>query len=523
MNSLFERATRVRVAVTAAALGAALLSGRPAWAADDIPARPDQLQFPDLQYQPPRAGEYRATLANGMVAYMVPDRALPMITVHVLMRVGPDLDPAGKEGLAQAMVHLLTRSGTGSRTAEQIEQRVAALGANLESAMGGGGGGMFGIGGVPIGPSESRVSLNLLSKDIDEGLALLVECLKTPAYQKDRFDLARDQTLQQMKRRNDESASIEEYQWGYLARGEDHWTNRYVTEASSRAVTIDDLKAFHRRYVGPKNFILAVAGDFDRATMKKKLEAAFARWPNSGERPGAPASPATAMKSGWFMSDKDVNQGRVSIGIRSMDRYDPDIFAARVMNYVFGGGGFSSRLVNRIRSDEGLAYSVRSTIEGGTYYADPFRITFQSKVRSVAYATQIALEEVGRMRDSTVSDQELSLAKNSLIETFPTLFDNPTAVATLLAVEEMTGRYQKDPTYYQTYRDKIRAVTAADVQRVARRLLDPSKMTFLMVGNASDMLLGDPKHDARLAALGGGEPQRLPLRDPMTMKAQPLP
>ena len=514
-------AGRVRIAAAFTVLGLALCGTA---AADDLPARPDQLQFPALSYNPPKNTDHRVVLSNGVVAYMVPDRGLPLITVNVLMRIGPDLDPPGKEGLAAGTVHLLTRGGTASRTAEQLEERVAYLGAQLEAAMGGGGGGIFGVGGVPIGPAESRVTLNLLSKDIDEGLALLVECLKTPAFQKDRVDLARDQVLQQMKRRNDESSSIEDYQWGYLARGDEHWTNRYTTETSVKSVTVDDMKAFHQRYVGPKNFILAVSGDFDKATLKKKLETAFAKWPNAGERPGPPAAPTTQMRPGWFLCDKDVNQGRVSVGLRSMDRYDPDFFAARVMNYVFGGGGFSSRLVNRIRSDEGLAYSVRSTIEGGTYYADPFRITFQSKVRSVAYATQVALKEVARMRDSMVTEQELSLAKNSMIETFPTLFDNPTAVAGLLAVEELTGRYKKDPTYFQTYRDKVRAVTAADVQRVARRLLDPGKMTYLMVGNAKDMLLGDPKHDASLTTLAGGEPPRLPLRDPMTMKLQaPLP
>jgi zinc protease len=506
-------------------LGTVLLGAlmAPGALAADVPAKPDQLQFPALQYDPPQASDHRVTLANGVVAYLVPDKALPMVTVHVLMRIGPDLDPAGKEGLAQGVVHLLTRSGTAARTAEQLEERLAYLGAQLESAQGQGGGG-FGGGGVPIGAAESRVTLNLLSKDIDEGLGLLIECLKSPAFQADRVQLAKDQALQQMKRRNDESGNIEEREWGFLARGESHWTNRYTTEASVKAGTVEDLKAFHRRYVGPKNFILAVSGDFDRAAMKKTLDQAFSKWPQPGERPAAPARPSDAMATGWFMVDKDVNQGRVSIGMPGLDRYDPDYFAARVMNDILGGGGFSSRLVNRIRSDEGLAYSVRSALEGGTYYPDPVRVTFQSKVRSVAYATQIAMAEIAKMRDQSVTPQELELTKNKYVETFPTFFDSPAAVAGILAVEELTGRYQKDPAFFRSYRDKVRAVTADDVQRVAKRLLDSSKMTVLAVGNTKDMLLGDPKHeDAALTAMANGEPRRLPLRDPMTMKPLPIP
>jgi predicted Zn-dependent peptidase len=510
----------IRAAYATLAVVAAIGLPAPARAAagPEIPARPEQLQFPVRRYEPPRAADARVRLSNGMVAYLVADRSLPIVTVNVLMRIGPDLDPPGREGLAQGMVYLLTRGGTASRGAKQVEDRVAFLGAQLESQMGGGGGGMFGAGAVPIGPSESRATLNLLSKDLDEGLGLLVECLGRPAFEAERLKLWKDQQLQAMKQRNDESASIEEREWAFLMRGDGHWSTRYPTAASLEAVTRDDLAAFHRRYVGPKNFILSVSGDFDRAAMVRALEKAFAKWPGAAERPGPPPAPAAPAASGWFMVDKNVNQGRVSIGLRAIDRYDPDYQAARVMNDILGGGGFSSRLVNRIRSDEGLAYSVGSQLQGGTYYPDAWRIGFQTKVRSVAFAIQIALGEVQRIRDSLVTPGELEVTKNKFIEALPAQFETAASIANALAVEELTGRYLRDPGYYAEYRERVGRVTAADVQRVARRLLEPSKLAVLVVGNADDMLLGDPKRDARLTALAGGEPRRLPLRDPLTMK-----
>jgi zinc protease len=258
--------------------------------------------------------------------------------------------------------------------------------------------------------------------------------------------------------------------------------------------------------------------------MVKKLEKAFAKWPTPGERPGAPAAPAGPAAAGWFMVDKAVNQGRVSIGIRGIQRDDPDLYAARVMNDILGGGGFTSRLVNRIRSDEGLAYQVNSRLGEGTYYAEPWRIIFQSKVRSVAYATQIALAEVSRMRDTLVTQEELETSRNGFVEAFPTQFATAAAIAGQLAADELTGRYTKNPTYWADYRDKVRAVTAQDVQRVAKRLLDPAKMTFLMVGDTKEITLADPKHpDATIARLAGGEAKHLPLRDPMTMKPMPNP
>ncbi|MHB8079626.1 MAG: M16 family metallopeptidase [Candidatus Krumholzibacteriia bacterium] len=499
----------------------ALLCALPAPAAaggSAIPARPEQLTFPSLKYSPPDAKEARVELKNGIVAYLVPDHALPLVSVHVLMRIGPDLDPAGREGLASLMVGQLTRGGTAKRTATEVEDLVSALGATLDSAVGGRGGGFMGMGGVPIGPAEGRASIILLSKDLATGLALLAECLREPAFADDRLQLAKDQLVQSMKERNDSTAQIEEREWGFLTRGDGFWGNLYPTQASVDGLTRADLAAFARRYVGPRNFLLAVSGDFDRAAMIRALDKAFANWPVPGERPGPPPGPTAPAAPGWYVVDKDVNQARVSFGLRTIDRYDPDWFAALVMNDILGGGGFSARLVNRIRSDEGLAYSVRSRQEGGVYWPDTWRVSFQTKVRSAAYAIDVGLTEVRRIREARVSDEELQTTKNKFIETFPTQFETAGAIAGALAVEELTGRYAKDPHYFAEYRDRVAAVTAADVQRVAQRLLDPAKMTFLLVGKVDDMLLGDGKHDVSLVGLAGGEPRRLPLRDPLTMK-----
>ncbi len=505
----------------AAALTAALslaAGALPAAAGDAVPARPEQLSFPALKYEAPLAKDYRTTLKNGMVVYLVPDRSLPLVNVSVLLRLGPDQDPAGKEGAGGIMMDLLTSGGAGALSAEQMEDRLAQLGADLGSGMGGGRRGMMGMGGTRTGPSESWVTLNLLAKDLDAGLGLLTDCLKAPAFQDDRLQLAKDRSIQRMKERNDDTAGIERREWNLLMDGPDHWSNRWTTEASVGGITRDDLAALHRAYVGPENFVVAVSGDFEPKAMKKALEKAFAAWPWQAQRPGAPAAPTATPTAGWFAVDKDVNQARVSFGLPAIDRYDPDWYAALVMNDILGAGGFSSRLVNRIRSDEGLAYSVRSSLAGGTYYPEEFRVAFQTKVRSTAYAVQIALAEINRIRDEKVTDDELSLAKASFIESLPAGFETAGSIAGALAADELTGRYAKDPAYYREYAARINAVTVDDVQRVARRLLDPAKMTFLVVGNLNDVMLGDPKHDVTVEQLAGGRPTALPLRDPLTMK-----
>jgi predicted Zn-dependent peptidase len=481
-------------------------------------AHPDKLKYPELEFMPPAARDYRVALKNGMVAYLVPDKALPLVSIEVIMRIGPDLDPAGKEGTARGVAHLITRGGTKSKTAQQIEDRAAYLGASLSSQMGGGGGGFFGSGGAPLGDTESSASINLLSKDFDEGLAILIDCLKSPAFEQERFALARDQIMQEMKQRNDDSQTIEDYQWDYLMQGENHWTNRRPTEKSVKSITREDLAAFHKRYVGPENFLVTVSGDFDRASVTAKLEQAFAGWGSTAERPGPPAAPAQAPAPSWYMVEKDVNQGRVTMGLVAPDRYDPDYQAFRVMNVILGGGGFSSRLVNRIRSDEGLAYSVNSGFIGGTYYDSIWRIRFQSKVRSVPRAMQLALEEMKTITAEKVTQKELDLARNLLIQSLPAAFETAQGIAGVLAMEEVTGRYARNPDYFQTLRASVNAVTIDDVNRVAKRLLDPSKLVVLAVGDTEEMMKNDPKFETNIKGLAGGEPKYLPLRDPMTMQ-----
>ena len=513
--------SKPRVALAALAVAALFTVASPVRTvrADEIVSHPDKLTFQPFSYVAPKAADHRVKLGSGVAAYLVPDHTTPLVTITVIMRMGSPLEPAGKEGLASATASQLTRGGTASMTAEQVEARVAQLGATLESGVGGGfGGGFFG-GGVPLTNAEGRASVTVLAKDLDEGLGLLTACLRSPAFQADRLKLWKDQQLQAMKSRNDESSNIEEREWNVLQNGADHWSNHFTTKASIEGLSADDLKAFQKRYVGPRNFVVAVSGDFDRATMVKRLEKAFSGWPTAGERPPAPAAPAPrAAHAGWFMVDKDVNQGRVSIGLPTIDRYDPDYAAARIMNDILGGGGFTSWLVNRIRSDEGLAYSVNSSLPGGAYYPASWRLVYQSKVRSVAYATQLAFEQIRRMRDTLVTAEELQASREKFVQSLPVQFETAGSIAGVLAADEATGRYEKDPSYYADYAKRLNAVTPADVQRVARRLLDPARMSVLMVGNAKDMLLGDPKHDASIPKLAGGALTMLPLRDPFTMK-----
>jgi len=234
----------------------------------------------------------------------------------------------------------------------------------------------------------------------------------------------------------------------------------------------------------------------------------------------APPVPTNTMMAspGAYLVNKDVNQGRVAMMLPGMLRSDPDYFPGVVMNDILGGGGFTARIVNRVRSDEGLAYSAGSSLPGGVYYPLTFTASYQSKSRTVAFAAQIVIEELGKMTAAPVTDVELSTTKQGFIERFPRSFGSKAQVAATFAQDEYTGRFKQDPNYWKNYRSKLEAVTKDDIQRVARRLLHPEKMVILVVGQRDEILKGHPDHPMKLTELTNGKLTEVPLRDPLTMK-----
>jgi len=269
-----------------------------------IPDRPEKLTYPPFLYEPPRAADHRVQLQAGPVAFLAPDHERPLINITVYVRTGEFMDPAGKEGLADLTGYLLARGGAGTNSADGLEERTAYLAALLES----------GIGDIPVSGGGTIncgvVSLNLLSKDLDEGLKMLRDVIYTPRFDEDKIKVRKDQLLQDMKQRNDDTATIETIEKGFLAFGENFWANRHTTAASTRAITRADLQSFHRRWFVPQNFVVAVSGDFDRATMTTKLEKLFMR-PDLG-KPAPPAiMPTNLVFAGpgvYLVNKPDVNQ-----------------------------------------------------------------------------------------------------------------------------------------------------------------------------------------------------------------------
>lgn len=472
------------------------------WAAE-IPAHPKYLKFEPLSFQPPKAAQSRHVLSNGAVAYMVEDHLLPIVSVSVVIRTGQYLDPPGKTGLAAMVGGQLRAGGTTHLGPRDFDEEADFLAAGMTSA---------------IADTQGSASLNCLTRNLDASLKLFFDMLRDPAFDQQRLDVAKARILQSLARRNDKTDEIEAREFVRLLRGSSHFSTAQDTKASIESITRDDMLAFHKKYFQPAGFIFAVSGDFDTKQMLAKLEQFLSGW--AGAKPDVPKVPKpnyTPVPGVYMVNKADVNQCRVSIGHLGVTRDNPDHYALAILNQILGGGGFTSRVMSRVRSEEGLAYDAQSTMSFGIYYEGIFRAFYQSKSPTCAQAASIVLEEIDRIRKEKVKPEEIATAISYEVEIFPRFFATPGQVAGTFASDEYTNR---PANYWETYRDRLRAVTADDVLRVAQKYLQPEKLVTLAVGNLDDVLKGDPNRPQYSFEkfAGAAKIRRLPLPDPVTME-----
>lgn len=492
-----------RLAVASALLGAALLDPRPALGqpGPGLPDRPEKLSYKPLSFQVPRASEARVLLRNKVPAYLVPGPAgIPLVRVTVSWRGGGYMEPKGKEGLAGLYGSQLALGGTRAIDAAALEDRLEKMAASLSSS---------------CGETTGSVSLQVREQDLAAGLDLLRQVLVEPAFAADRLDLARRSARQALERRNDSVTSIAQLEFPALLFGEGFFMVPDATAASLDAVTREDLLAFHARLLHPVNLAVAVSGAVERRRVVELLNAgigALRAGPGAQESPKVPA-PAFARSPGIYLCDKDAPQAMVQWAFPGIRRSDPDWYPAMVMNHILGGS-FTGRLMKRIRSDEGLTYGVRTSLGEGPYWRGDLVGSLQTKNRSVAYSLRLALAEMQRLKDEPLTPAELQAVKEGLIESFPAQWSSRSAIAARFVEERLVG-WPED--WWTDFREKVQGVTPADVQRMARKLLDTKALVVLAVGKGSEIGPGDPDHPGELKAVAPLPLSHLPLRDPLTL------
>jgi zinc protease len=310
----------------------------------------------------------------------------------------------------------------------------------------------------------------------------VLDLLENPEFRQDKIDLAKQQFFSLISRRNDDLDDIASRESTKLAYGPENPYARTAEYDTVAAITREDLLQWHKRTIAPNNMILGIVGDFDSAAMEGKLRQVFGAMQKSEPFVPAKITFRDATPGIYFIEKNDVNQSAIDMVDPGIDRRNPDYYAIEVMNELFGGG-FSSRLFVSIRTKQGLAYSVGGGV--GTAFDHPgiTRFAMGTKSGSTAAGIEALRKEMEKLITGTVQPIELKKAKDSILNSFIFEFDSKQKV---MAERMRYEFYGFPPDFLEQFRAGIEKVTAADVDRAARKYIHPDKMAVLVVGNAKD-------------------------------------
>jgi len=405
----------------------------------------------------------RSVLDNGMVLLTSEQRTLPMVSVELLLDAGARHDAAGQEGLAHLTARLLTY-GTRRHSALQISETLDFIGASLSAGS---------------GYDTASVSMTMLKKDLATGLELLAEVLTSSTFPQEEIDRQKQSVLAAIKAREESPGDIAQRRFAAALYPQSPYGRPVEgTEASVKGLQQKGLREFFERNYRPNRAILSVVGDISHEEITLAFNQAFRSW-QKGEPSGGPLIPSSHGAAQTIRVNKALTQANIILGHQGVGRENPDYYAVQVMNYILGGGGFSSRAMDSIRNERGLAYSVYSYFSAERGRGE-FQLVMQTKNETAQEAIRIAKEEIRRIREQPVSERELDDAKDYLTGSFPLRLDTNRKVANFLAQVEF---FQLGLEYPDRYPDLIRKVTRADIERVAKRYLQPEKLITVIVGN----------------------------------------
>lgn len=412
----------------------------------------------------------RKVLDNGLVLMMVERHNLPVVKVAIGFNAGNLNEPEDKAGLASLTADMLTE-GTKTRTAQQISEEIEFVGGSVGASGGG---------------DYATVALSVLKKDLDLGFKLLSDIILNPVFPEEEINKRKERIKGTLRTREDDPGFLVSREFKKAVFG----THPYGRLRSGTAETIDkierrDLVEFHSAYYLPNNAIMSVVGDITYEEVEVLINKYFGKW-RAGELK-APDLPEinTVKERKTITLDRDLTQANIILGHVGIGRDDPDYYMLSVMNYILGGGGFASRLMNNIREDRGLAYDIHSFF-AAYKYGGRFQVGLQTKNESANTAIEEVLNEIERIRNEAVSDTELSDAKAFLTGSFPMRIDMSRKIAAFLIAVEYYGL---GVDYIENYPGYINSVTKKDILRVAKKYLDPEKFILVVVANQQEAAL----------------------------------
>ena len=440
--------------------------------------------LPEFHPQQPK----RIQLENGMVIFLQEDHELPLIDGTLYVRGGSNDEPGDKVGLVSVYANAWRTGGTKTKTGDQLDDLLEARAARVES-----------------GPNPTATSLGFscLKADFDAVLDIFNDVLQNPEFRQEKIDLARDAMKASIARRNDNIGQIAGREAARLGFGAQSPYARVPEYATVNAVTREDLLNWHSRHVHPNNIIFGIVGDFDSAQMEARLRKLFESWPK-GPQVTSKEAPVSDPRPGmYFVEKEDVNQSEIRMVSLGFRRDNPDYYAVEVMNQVFGGG-FSSRLFSNLRTKAGLAYAVFGSVGSNFTHVGLTTLGIGTRSGATAQAVEGLYREVDNMRSNAATPAELQRARDAILNSFVFEYDSKEKVMLQRMQYELYG-YPAD--FLERFQKGVEKVTAADVDRVAKKYLNKDKLAVLVVGKSADF-------DKQLSTFGQVTPIDITIPQP---------
>jgi predicted Zn-dependent peptidase len=432
-----------------------------------VPGRTPPFHFPQIE---------RSTLASGLRVWTVRHVSIPVATVMLLVRRGAADDPTGKEGLAAITADMLDE-GTGALSSIEIHEALARVGAQLDS---------------DIGPDATLMTLTVLSRFMAPAVSLLADIVVRPSMREEDFTRVRQLRLHRLLQLRDMPGAVADRAIMRLLYGAHPYGHTPLGgEASLTALTVDDVRAFHARWVRPADATLVIAGDCEHAEVVTLAERAFADWTGDGKLPYPEASALPGPPRLNVIPRPGAPQSELRIGHVAVARNTPDYHALVAANMVLGGQ-FVSRINLNLREEKGFTYGARTAFDFRRL-PGPFLLQVSVQTGATAEAIHESIAEIAGIRDSRpVSPEELALGVAALTRGYARNFETAEQLA---RAATQLALYDLPDSYFDEFVSRVEQITVDDVTRVARQYLDPARLTTLVVGDYSVVGRDLPKLD----------------------------
>jgi len=429
----------------------------------------EKIPIPKLHQFKPQEPE-RIELKNGIVIFLQEDHELPFVSGSVLIPGGSRDEDAARTGMVGLYGQTWRTSGTAKMDGDAMDDLLEAKAAHIETEG---------------GEDSTVLAWDSLKGDADQVFSLAMDLLFHPKFSVEKLALAQQQEATGIVRRNDDESGIADRESSKLVYGANSPYTREPELSTIGAVTVDDLKAWHNRTIHGR-LIIAISGDFDAAATEARLRAAFEALPPVVPEPARHDVFAGPTPGVYFIQKSDVNQSNVQIVGLGMDRRNPDLATLSVMNEILGGG-FASRLFQKIRTELGLAYEVGGGFGFAYDHPASFRVVALTQSAFTVETTKQALSEIAGLTTRPFTQEEVDRAKDNILNSFLFRYDTRDK---MLAERVRLDFYGYPANYLETYKAALEKVTVADLNAAAKKYVHPDKLAVLVVGDSAQIKPG---------------------------------